>query len=49
MCLQVFVEGSRWTKFRDKVKHAARRVGKEVTHGLEQKAIGAVIAAAGKK
>jgi hypothetical protein len=43
------VEGSRWTRFRDKVKHAAEKVGKAAAPVLGQKIAGAAIAAAGKK
>jgi hypothetical protein len=49
MCLQVSVEGSRWTKFRDKVKHAAEKAGKEALPVVGGKVAGAAIAAAGKK
>jgi hypothetical protein len=42
------VEGSRWTRFRDKVKHAAEKAGKVAVPVLEQKLVGAAISAAGK-
>jgi hypothetical protein len=42
------VEGSRWTKFRDKVKHAAEKVGKAAVPVVGQKLVGAAISAAGK-
>jgi hypothetical protein len=40
------VEGSRWTKFRDRVEHAVETAGKAA---LEKEIVGAAIAAAGKK
>jgi hypothetical protein len=43
------VEGSRWTKFRNKVEHEAEKVGKTALHALETKVVGAAIEAAGKK
>jgi hypothetical protein len=42
------VEGSRWTKFRDKVKHAIKEIWKAVVYVLGQKLIGAAISAVGK-
>jgi hypothetical protein len=38
------VEGSRWTRFRDKVKHAVEKVWKEVRAALGIKVVGELIA-----
>jgi hypothetical protein len=43
--LQMLVEGSRWTKFRNKLTHGAKKIGEEAGHILEHKAGAAAVAA----
>ncbi|PNF31073.1 hypothetical protein B7P43_G17058 [Cryptotermes secundus] len=50
LCLlaAVSVEGSKWTKIRDKVKHEAEKVGKIAVPVLEKKLVEVAVSRVGK-